>query len=35
MDRYQNAKLEHQKLGVDTESAINQLKEIHISIHCW
>jgi hypothetical protein len=32
---YNNAKLEYQKLGVDTEKAIETLSKIPVSLHCW
>jgi len=33
--RYDEAKAIYAKLGVDTDGAIRQLKNIPISIHCW
>lgn len=35
MTRYETAKEMYQKIGVDTDEAINVLKEIPISLHCW
>lgn len=35
MERYDSAKEIYAKLGVDTEAAINTLKNTEISIHCW
>lgn len=32
---YELAKERYQQLGIDTEKALNILKEIPISIHCW
>lgn len=32
---YQEAKERYQKIGVDTEKAMEVLKEIPISMHCW
>ena len=32
---YENAKKTYAKYGVDAESAIEKLKEIPVSIHCW
>ena len=32
---YELAKERYQELGIDTEKALNVLKEIPISIHCW
>ncbi len=32
---YGDAKKEYEKIGVDTESAIEKLGEIPVSIHCW
>lgn len=33
--RYESAKAMYQAIGVDTETAITQLKEIPVSLHCW
>lgn len=33
--RYEQAKEIYKKFGVDTDSAINKLKDISISMHCW
>ena len=35
MSRYTEAKEIYAKLGIDTDKAIQKLKEIPISIHCW
>ena len=35
MNRYEQAKEIYAKLGVDTEKALNALKNVPISIHCW
>ncbi|MBQ6816748.1 MAG: L-rhamnose isomerase [Clostridia bacterium] len=35
MYRYEQAKEIYAKLGVDTEKALNALKNVPISIHCW
>ncbi len=35
MNRYEQAKEIYAKLGVDTEKALNTLKNVPISIHCW
>ena len=32
---YQSAKEKYAKIGVDTEKALNTLKDISVSIHCW
>lgn len=32
---YNIAKKEYEKYGIDTEAAIEKLKEIPVSIHCW
>ena len=33
--KYSEAKEQYLELGVDTDIAINTLKEISVSIHCW
>lgn len=33
--RYEEAKSMYAKLGVDTDTAIERLKEIPVSLHCW
>lgn len=33
--RYESAKQRYEALGVDVESALNKLKDIPISVHCW
>ncbi len=35
MSNYQIAKEKYAKLGVDTEKAINILKDLPVSLHCW
>ena len=35
MSRYDEAKKIYANLGVDTEAALNKLKDVTISIHCW
>ena len=35
MSRYEEAKLIYEKLGVDTEKALNVIKNIPVSMHCW
>jgi len=35
MNRYESAKEIYAKLGVDTETAIEKLKNIPVSLHCW
>ncbi|MCD8301264.1 MAG: L-rhamnose isomerase [Clostridiales bacterium] len=35
MTRYESAKEIYAKLGVDTDAAIEKLKEIPVSLHCW
>ncbi len=35
MSRYDEAKKIYADLGVDTEKALNTLKDITISVHCW
>ncbi len=35
MSRYETAKEIYAKYGVDTEKAIEKLKDVTISIHCW
>ena len=33
--RYEEAKAMYAKIGVDTDKALEQLKNIPISMHCW
>ena len=33
--RYESAKQIYAAAGVDTEAAINKLKEVPVSLHCW
>ena len=35
MTRYESAKAIYAKYGVDTDAAIEKLKEIPVSLHCW
>ncbi len=35
MNRYEEAKAMYAKIGVDTDAAINKLKSIPLSLHCW
>ena len=35
MSRYDEAKKIYADLGVDTEAALNSLKDVTISVHCW
>ena len=35
MNRYESAKELYASLGVDTEKALNTLKDITVSVHCW
>ncbi len=35
MSRYEQAKTIYQKFGVDTDAAIEKLKTIPVSMHCW
>ncbi len=35
MNRYESAKEIYAKIGVDTEQAIEKLKNIPVSLHCW
>lgn len=35
MNRYASAKETYAEIGVDTDAAIAQLKEIPVSLHCW
>ena len=35
MSRFEEAKLKYSKQGIDVEKAIEKLKNIPISIHCW
>ena len=35
MERYESAKQIYANIGVDTEDALNKLKEATISVHCW
>jgi len=35
MSRYEEARSMYAKLGVDTEYALNILKSIPVSMHCW
>ena len=35
MNRYEEARAMYAKIGVDTDAAINKLKSIPLSLHCW
>ena len=35
MTRYELAKKDYAKLGVDTDKAIQTLKDVTVSVHCW
>ena len=35
MSRYDEAKHIYENLGVDTEKALDALKDVTISVHCW
>lgn len=35
MSRYEEAKKIYASMGVDTEEALNKLKDVTISVHCW
>jgi len=35
MERYEGAKNIYAQYGVDTEKALNTLKDVSISVHCW
>ncbi len=32
---YEKAKERYSRIGIDTEAAINKLKDVRISLHCW
>lgn len=34
-ERYETAKQEYAKLGIDTDAAIEKLKTIPVALHCW
>ncbi|NBJ71327.1 MULTISPECIES: L-rhamnose isomerase [Clostridia] len=34
-ENYQLAKAQYEKLGIDVDEALNHLKQVPISIHCW
>lgn len=34
-ERYETAKQEYAKLGIDTDAAIEKLKTVPVSLHCW
>lgn len=33
--RYESAREIYKNMGVDTDKAVETLKNIHISMHCW
>ena len=35
MGKYEEAKKAYAAYGVDTESALERLKNIPVSVHCW
>ena len=35
MNRYDDAKARYANTGIDTEKAIETLKNISVSLHCW
>jgi len=35
VNRYESAKEKYQKLGIDTDVAIETLKKLPVSLHCW
>ena len=35
MNRYETAKKRYEEIGVDTDKAIETLKKVNISMHCW
>ena len=35
MTRYESAKAEYAKYGVDTDAAIKKLKTVPLAVHCW
>lgn len=35
MERYESAKIIYKNYGVDTEKALERLKDVCISVHCW
>ena len=35
MSHYESAKQRYASIGVDTDAAIEQLKKVSISMHCW
>lgn len=35
MSRYLEAKEMYAKIGIDTDKAINTLKSVPVSLHCW
>lgn len=35
MNRYESAKEIYAKIGIDTDLAIEKLKTIPVSLHCW
>ena len=34
-ENYEKAKKEYEELGVDVEAALERVKNIPISVHCW
>ena len=35
IDQYNNAKERYAELGIDTDKALERLKNISLSLHCW
>lgn len=35
MNRYENAKERYKEIGIDTDAAMNTLKAVPVSLHCW
>ena len=34
-ERYESARKIYQSIGVDTEAALDRLKNVPVSMHCW
>ena len=34
-ERYESARKIYQSIGVDTEAALERLKNVPVSMHCW
>ena len=35
MSRYEEAKKRYAQYGIDTDAAIERLKTVPVSLHCW